>query len=106
MDEDSEGVGGEKVSEAATPGPTDRKASAGCCPSPATPEEATIDAEECTGVSASWCPNCGDCTCPRDADGDFVTRTIEPATIWRLWPILEHVADKDCPLHGEKSKHA
>ncbi len=44
--------------------------------------------EACTGMSASWCPRCGDCTCERWPDGtsDFDGR--------------------DCALHGEKSTHA
>jgi len=37
-----------------------------------------------TGIAASWCPECGECSCDLD-DGGF---------------------DKaDCPLHGDKSRH-
>ncbi len=39
----------------------------------------------CTGVSASWCPVCGDCSCK------------EPE---------ESRSDDDCPLHGMTSRHA
>lgn len=39
----------------------------------------------CTGVSASWCPRCGDCTC-RNVD--------------------ESRDDEDCPLHSATSRHA
>lgn len=38
---------------------------------------------ECTGVSATWCPICGDCTCADEAD----------------------LNDDDCPLHSDESKH-
>lgn len=40
---------------------------------------------QCTGVSAVWCPVCGDCTC-RDRS--------------------EAMDDYDCPLHGDLSNHA
>lgn len=40
----------------------------------------------CTGVAASWCPRCGDCTCKR-GDGD-----------------LEQTNPR-CPLHGADSHH-
>lgn len=40
---------------------------------------------ECTGLSAGWCPNCGDCTCPDRA---------------------EAMDTKTCPLHGPDSRHA
>ncbi len=42
---------------------------------------------ECTGAGASWCPVCGDCTCPWTPEG----RGDE--------------AD-DCALHGVASRHA
>ncbi len=38
----------------------------------------------CTGVAASWCPRCGDCTCRKSG------LTITP----------------DCPLHSDDSPHA
>lgn len=47
---------------------------------PTTPQPAPA----CTGVSAGWCPNCGDCTCPQ--------------------PELARDSD-NCPLHGRSSKH-
>lgn len=37
----------------------------------------------CTGLSARWCPCCGDCCCP--ADGEM--------------------NDEKCPLHAAHSKH-
>jgi hypothetical protein len=43
----------------------------------------------CTGISASWCPECGDCTCPYDEFG--------------------FIGDRDtpgCPLHDPNSPHA
>lgn len=42
----------------------------------------------CTGVSASWCPNCGDCACERSNDGDCC------------------FDGADCPLHSNRLKHA
>jgi hypothetical protein len=40
---------------------------------------------QCTGVSAVWCPVCGNCTC---ADRE------------------QSLDDPCCPLHGEHSRHA
>ncbi len=42
----------------------------------------------CTGLSAFWCPRCGDCTCERARDGECC------------------FDGKDCPLHREDSRHA
>jgi len=42
----------------------------------------------CTGITASWCPRCGDCKCP---------------------PLRKEVGDMDapgCPLHALDSAHA
>lgn len=50
--------------------------------------ERVIVKPECTGVSASWCPVCGECSCPREEDGEWG----EP--------------NEDCPLHGRRSTHA
>ncbi len=44
---------------------------------------------ECTGISAHWCPRCGDCECPRPDDG---------------W--ADSLNDPACPLHGRDSDHA
>lgn len=44
-----------------------------------------IESRECTGLSASWCPVHGDCTCP------------EP---------LEALDADACPLHSDASSHA
>ena len=41
----------------------------------------------CTGVTATWCPVCGDCSCPI---GDDSVPTFN---------------DPDCPLHGQESLH-
>lgn len=49
---------------------------------------------ECTGISASWCPVCGDCTCPRDEDGGCMQDGFDV------------VEDSECPLHGMQSTHA
>ena len=45
---------------------------------------------ECTGIAASWCPNCGDCTCERPEDGGWIPDLTE----------------YNCPLHGPDSIHA
>lgn len=42
------------------------------------------DRQACTGVSASWCPVCGDCLCRNPADKN----------------------DDGCPLHDASSPHA
>jgi uncharacterized protein (TIGR02996 family) len=42
------------------------------------------DWSQCTGLSASWCPNCGDCSC-RDRE--------------------ESMSDEGCPLHAPASRH-
>lgn len=44
--------------------------------------------KNCTGSSANWCPNCGDCKCPLN---EYDERTLE---------------DFNCPLHSYKSNHA
>lgn len=50
-----------------------------------------MNAPECTGVSASWCPVHGDCTCDK-ASEEVDGNETEP--------------DRDCPLHGPNSSHA
>lgn len=50
--------------------------------------------EDCTGVTARWCPNCGDCECERDEEGFHLGH-----------PGVDEDGN-DCPLHGEHSKHA
>ena len=37
---------------------------------------------ECTGLTARWCPRCGDCTCP-----------------------VGDLGEQECPLHGPYSVH-
>lgn len=44
--------------------------------------------KNCTGSSANWCPNCGDCKCPLN---EYDERTLD---------------DFNCPLHSYKSSHA
>lgn len=46
--------------------------------------------EPCTGISAGWCHNCGDCSCPEDERGG---RDVD-------------LDDPKCPLHGRESNHA
>jgi hypothetical protein len=43
-----------------------------------------IESEQCTGLSAFWCPIHGDCACPPGDDLD----------------------DDRCPLHNKESSHA
>lgn len=52
----------------------------------------------CSGVSASWCPIHGDCTCPKDEEGCPIEENVGTAS--------EVVHDPECPLHGEESDHA
>jgi hypothetical protein len=42
------------------------------------------DSGGCTGISAAWCPHCGDCTCDRESG---------------------RLDDRDCPLHSVASPH-
>lgn len=44
--------------------------------------------KDCTGPSANWCPNCGNCKCPLN---EYNEKTLD---------------DFDCPLHSYKSSHA
>ena len=48
------------------------------------PGESPPPREECSGVSATWCPNHGYCTCRDKEDKN----------------------DEGCPLHGSASDHA
>lgn len=45
----------------------------------------------CTGVTAKWCPRCGDCTCPPLREGG------DPCEVT--------LDDPRCPLHSPKSSH-
>lgn len=70
------------------------------------------DDDDCTGLAASWCPACGDCTCPRSADGEIEWH-YEPGIV-NYHGFSAHSAsartvvhyDAACPLHGESSDHA
>lgn len=46
------------------------------------------DTQECTGLSASWCPIHGDCTCPEPGDGE-----------------AKALDDFNCSLHSLGSDH-
>lgn len=48
-------------------------------------QAAVLEAQSCTGISASWCPVCGDCAC---TDRE------------------QALDDLDCPLHSPMSIHA
>ena len=43
---------------------------------------------ECTGIAASWCPNCGTCSCSRHETGERAE------------------LNDSCALHGDSTKHA
>ena len=71
----------------------------------------------CSGVSAGWCPSCGDCTCPRDEDGGWVEEIVENGDAGQSVTVItlngpgygnriERVEDPDCPLHARDSPHA
>lgn len=45
----------------------------------------------CTGLAAGWCPIHGDCTC-KDTEGEWIDGDSGYL--------------RDCPLHGDASKHA
>lgn len=47
----------------------------------------------CTGISAAWCPRCGDCACRDDEDDEGELRG-------------EGLNHPDCPLHNRTSTHA
>lgn len=49
------------------------------------------DPRECTGVTAQWCPRCGDCKCGPRYEGD----PDGPRTL----------SDDGCPLHAPSSLH-
>lgn len=51
-----------------------------------------VEARQCTGVAASWCPVHGACSCATDEHGA------------RL--IFDDVADPRCRLHGDATSHA
>lgn len=65
----------------------------------------------CTGIAASWCPVHGDCTCPRNDDGEIVWH-FEGGYVFvaghRAWSetarsVVDH--DPACPLHALSSPH-
>jgi hypothetical protein len=63
-------------------------------------DPATTDWTKCTGVSASWCPIHGDCTCPRHTVKDWDDADLHPELI------ASQGEDENCPLHGVLSNHA
>lgn len=50
-----------------------------------------------TGAAASWCPICGDCTCPREPDGHWID---DPEAIARAYE-----RRGECPLHRLSGAH-
>jgi hypothetical protein len=59
---------------------------------------------ECSGISAGWCPNCGDCCCPVNSAGEPVDAE---ELRWLKDPDLCALARNswDCPLHSPASVH-
>ena len=55
---------------------------------------------ECTGVSAKWCPRCGDCTCPTEEYPDCDCL----AGMCHCPPL--GLCCNSCPLHAFDSPHA
>jgi hypothetical protein len=49
-------------------------------------DEPEPDEVLCTPTSARWCPRCGDCTCPENDSGDWLS-------------------SDDCPLHDPMCDH-
>lgn len=45
----------------------------------------------CTGITATWCPTHGDCTCP--------------TSVVIFWQLAAPLNDPRCPLHGTVSTH-
>jgi hypothetical protein len=54
---------------------------------------------ECTGISASYCPVHGDCTCPRHKIRDWDDIDLHPELV------ESGGEDPDCPLHSPASTH-
>lgn len=53
---------------------------------------------EHTGIAAGWCPECGDCTCPRDKNGEPKLR--DDGDGW-----FQVIEDPLCPLHRRGGAH-
>lgn len=76
----------------------------------------TVETDGCEGFAASWCPNCGDCTCPRFEDGpcsgEIVWEFVAGYELYRglvYWSETAHTLihyDPACPLHAYGSAHA
>ncbi len=50
-------------------------------------------------TAASWCPRCGNCQCPRRANGELIEADAEGDG-----PEADE-ARNECPLHGDQSLH-
>lgn len=58
-----------------------------------------LEAAACTGLTATWCPTHGDCTCPELFDAvDEQGRGIGE-------PQGRDMNDERCPLHATASSH-
>jgi hypothetical protein len=66
--------------------------------------------EPCTGVAASWCPNCGTCTCVEYAVASaFDCGDYPPVYSFNYLEELfsdRELDDPNCPLHDFLSPHA
>lgn len=55
-----------------------------------------------TGAAASWCPVCGDCTCPRYSDGEWIEDGYLDHRTGRTGSEAKAIAYErrgECPLH-------
>lgn len=65
----------------------------------------------CTGLAASWCPVHGDCTCPRNGDGEVFWEWEPGVVSFHGFPAWSETAkivtheDPACPLHALTSLH-
>lgn len=74
--------------------------------------------EPCTGIAASWCPNCGDCICRRFGGDDarfgeivweFIPGYVNAGVLGVGWSETAYMAfhyNPSCPLHGPEVPHA
>lgn len=66
----------------------------------------------CTGIAASWCPICGDCSCPHNEDGEIIWHYERGEVSIHGFRGFSDTArtvvhyDPNCPIHGTESAHA
>ena len=69
--------------------------------------------QDCTSGGARSCPNCGNCTCPRDppefkrlCHKDPLTREETKRLMELDFKLTKQIREGSCPLHNGASKHA